>query len=107
MRFAQFSTPETIADSKSVKTFDNWTAEHPPFIGWSWFIDPSTYDVPTVGHTGTQGGFYCNYVSAPEQELLLVILCNFPFDREQMTSDMMELLRNEGWVQGARNENRE
>jgi CubicO group peptidase (beta-lactamase class C family) len=102
MRFAQFSTAEVIGDSKLVKTFPNWAGEQPPFIGWSWFIDSATYDVPTVGHTGTQGGFYCNYVTAPAQELLVVILCNFPFDREQMTADLMGLLRNEGWVQDAR-----
>jgi len=102
IRFSQFSSAEVLEDARIVKRFPNWNAPHEPFIGWSWFVDPSTYDAQTIGHTGTQGGFYCNYVVVPEQEIFIVILCNFPFEREGMTADMIKLLGREGWAQGAR-----
>jgi len=103
IRFSQFSSVEVLEDARTVKTFANWSAPHAPFIGWSWFIDQSTYDVLTVGHTGTQGGFYCNYVVVPDQEIFVVILCNFPFDREGMTADMMRLLTKENPARTAYN----
>jgi CubicO group peptidase (beta-lactamase class C family) len=101
IRFSQFSSPEVLEDARKVKVFSNWSSATPPFIGWSWFIE-NLYGVETVGHTGTQGGFYCNYVTVPEKEVFVVILSNFPFEREDMTAEMMGLLKKEGWVQGAR-----
>jgi CubicO group peptidase (beta-lactamase class C family) len=102
IRYSQFSTPEVLEDSRTIKTFPNWTSAIPPFIGWSWFIDEKSYGVKTVGHTGTQGGFYCNYVTVPDQEVLVVILANFPFERERMTDAMMTLLKNADWAERAR-----
>ena len=102
MRYTQFSTQEVLDDARTIKTFSNWSSNDAPFIGWSWFIDEKSYGVKTVGHTGTQGGFYCNYVTVPDLEVVLIILANFPFEREKMTDEVMKLLKREGWVSGAR-----
>src|SRR5262249_16920950 len=39
LRKSVFLRPETIADSRTIKTFASWAAGEPPFIGWSWFIE--------------------------------------------------------------------
>ena len=41
-----------------------------PMIGWSWFIGVTPKGEKIVGHTGSQGGFLCNYVSIPDREIL-------------------------------------
>jgi CubicO group peptidase (beta-lactamase class C family) len=105
MRYSQFSAEQELNDSRTIKSFPNWTSSEPPFIGWSWFIDEKSYGVKTVGHTGTQGGFYCNYVTVPDEEVLVVILANFPFEREKMTDAMMTLLKNSEWAQQSRSSN--
>lgn len=87
-----FLTAETIKDSRTVKTFDNWQGEAPPFIGWSWFIGKSPSGLRTVGHTGSQGGFLCNYVTVPEKGIHFVILCNTPRDVDGMTNKIFEVL---------------
>lgn len=72
---ATFLSAETIADSRTIKTFDNWSGEAPPKIGWSWFIK----DVDgqrEIGHTGSQGGFMTNYFVVPDQDVLVVYLMN-------------------------------
>jgi CubicO group peptidase (beta-lactamase class C family) len=102
IRFSQFSSAEALEDARRIKTFSNWSSSTPPFIGWSWFIDNVSYGVESVGHTGTQGGFYCNYVTVPDREVFVVILANFPFEREDMTAGVMELLRKEDWAQAMR-----
>jgi len=72
---ATFLSAKTIADSRTIKTFDGWTGEAPPMIGWSWFIK----DVDghrEIGHTGSQGGFLTNYFIVPDQDVLVVYLMN-------------------------------
>ena len=69
------------------------------FIGWSWFIDKTPDGLTTVGHTGTQGGFYCNYVTVPEKDIFFTILCNSPRDRPAMTERVLSFLREEQWLQ--------
>lgn len=72
---ATFLSAKTIADSRTIKTFDGWAGEAPPKIGWSWFIA----DVDgrrEIGHTGSQGGFLTNYFIVPEQEVQVVYLMN-------------------------------
>ncbi|MCB0686376.1 MAG: beta-lactamase family protein [Saprospiraceae bacterium] len=89
---ASFLKPETIKDSRTIKTFENWQGEIPPFIGWSWFIEKSPTGLRTVGHTGSQGGFLCNYVTVPEKGIHFVILCNTPRDVDGMTRKIFEVL---------------
>jgi len=84
--------PALHADASSIKTFPGWSADAPPFIGWSWFIGQMPDGRKTVGHTGSQGGFYANYVTLPEEKLLLVILGNRPHDRERIATEVLDLM---------------
>jgi CubicO group peptidase (beta-lactamase class C family) len=106
-----FLTPEGIVDSRTVKRFENWRGTIPftaswswfkpvkqnnsysPIIGWSWFIGMTPTGSKIVGHTGSQGGFLCNYVSIPEKRVLLVILCNAPRDVYGYSDKVMTLLK--------------
>jgi CubicO group peptidase (beta-lactamase class C family) len=91
MKYVQFSTAEVLADARTIKSFPNWASSTPPFIGWSWFVE-NTAGQNTIGHTGTQGGFYCNYVTVPDKEILFVMLCNFPIGREAVTNDAIRIV---------------
>jgi CubicO group peptidase (beta-lactamase class C family) len=65
-------------------------------LGWSWFT--TTIDgVRFVGHSGTQGGFYCNYISIPEKQILFVLLANFPCDREKISTQVIEAIQKENY----------
>lgn len=88
---ALFSNASTIAESKEIKTFPGWDSPTPPFIGWSWFIEGNT-----VGHTGTQGGFYCDYISIPGKNILYVMLANYPIDRDLLHTEVLKVLQEEG-----------
>ena len=90
---AIFLKQETIETSRTIKNFENWSAETDPFIGWSWFIGLSPNGFRTVGHTGSQGGFLCNYVTVPEKNIHFVILCNAPLEVDKMTEKIMDLLK--------------
>lgn len=92
MRNGTILKPALQAEASAIKTFPGWRAEAPPFIGWSWFIGQMPDGRKTVGHTGSQGGFYANYVTLPEEKLLLVILGNRPHDRERIASEVLDLL---------------
>lgn len=110
IQLAAFLPERTIEDSRTIKKFDNWKGTrrfgetwswfHPqesggmvdPVIGWSWFIGKSNTGLKVVGHTGSQGGFLCNYVVIPEKKILLVILCNTPRDVYAFTDKVFEIL---------------
>jgi CubicO group peptidase (beta-lactamase class C family) len=68
-------------------------------IGWSWFIGQTGKGVKLVGHSGTQGGFHCNYISIPEKEILFVMLSNFPCERQQISSWVLTNLEKESWLE--------
>jgi CubicO group peptidase (beta-lactamase class C family) len=87
-----FLNAETIKASRTIKEFENWNGKISPFIGWSWFIGQSPKGLKTVGHTGSQGGFLCNYVTVPEKNIHFVILCNTPLDVDAMTAKIFEYL---------------
>ena len=105
-----FLSSESIEASRSVKRFENWKGTTPfeanwswfkpvnqnnvlsPMIGWSWFIGTTPAGLKIVGHTGSQGGFLCNYVSVPQKGILLVILCNTPRDVYSYSDKIMALL---------------
>lgn len=92
MREAVFCKPSLIDESKTIREFPGWKSPSPPFIGWSWFIDRTPDGMKVVGHTGTQGGFYCNYISIPEKKILFVLLANFPCDRDGLSEKAMEIV---------------
>lgn len=98
LRNAKFSKAETIAESRTIKDFGVWDMPKPPFIGWSWFIASIDNNVVTVGHTGSQGGFLCNYVSIPEKEVLFVILCNTPTDMQDITKRVVMWMKEDNWL---------
>lgn len=95
IKYSQFSTAEALADARTVKTFPNWSSSTPPFIGWSWFIESTGDGLQTIGHTGTQGGFYCNYVTVPAKDVVFIMLCNFPIDREKVTNEVLKVVSSE------------
>ncbi len=93
-----FLPVETIVEARRVKTFSEWNDSSPPFIGWSWFVERTAGGLRTVGHTGTQGGFYCNYVTIPDKDLLFIMLFNFPCKRERITQEVLAELENAQWL---------
>jgi CubicO group peptidase (beta-lactamase class C family) len=98
LRKATFLSAETISDSRTVKTFENWASDTVPAVGWSWFIAQTADSLRTVGHTGSQGGFLCNYVTIPGKEILFVILCNTPRDVTGYTDKITDWLRANNWL---------
>jgi CubicO group peptidase (beta-lactamase class C family) len=116
IRNAVFLPGQVVQDSRTVQQFGNWqgtiapeadwswfrtksTAQitggqvhYRPFVGWSWFIDKLPDGAQLVGHTGTQGGFRCNYVSIPEKDIFFVILTNSPRDTHAYSEEVMRAL---------------
>lgn len=90
-----FSNANTIAESKEVKTFPQWHSDTQPFIGWSWFIGKTDAGIKTVGHTGTQGGFYADYVTIPEKKIVYIMLANFPINRKLLNKEVLKFLGSE------------
>lgn len=98
LRKAVFLKKETIERSRTITTYENWKSNEPPFIGFSWFISKTSDSLKVVSHTGTQGGFYADYVSIPEKKLLYVILCNRSFPREQFREKILAILKEHNWL---------
>jgi CubicO group peptidase (beta-lactamase class C family) len=94
-----FLKPEMIADSRRVKHFPEWTSTTPPAIGWSWFIGQTSDSLKTVDHTGSQGGFLCNYVTIPDKKIFFVILCNAPHDVDRFTREIMTWLKEKNYLE--------
>ena len=114
LRRAAFLPVKAIESSRSVQQFENWKGTSPftaswswftprekdgvysPIVGWSWFIGSTSDGKKVVGHTGSQGGFLCNYVSIPEEKFLFVILCNSPCDVFGYSDRVMEIVNGYG-----------
>ncbi|NOS91861.1 MAG: beta-lactamase family protein [Cyclobacteriaceae bacterium] len=97
IRKSLFLNPEVLKRSRTTTHYPNWKSEIPAFIGYSWFIEK--YDsLQVVAHTGTQGGFYADYVSIPEKKLLYVIVCNRPFPREAFREKVLAYLNSQNWL---------
>lgn len=94
-----FLPDSIVRDSRTIKKWPQWTSRAEPFIGWSWFIEKTADGLTTVGHTGTQGGFYCNYVTVPEKKITVIMLFNFPCQREMMTAWVLANLAKENWLE--------
>lgn len=93
-----FLSDSTVNRSQTITSWNNWVDEKAPFIGWSWFVDKTPDGFKTVGHTGSQGGFLCNYVTVPEKEILFIILCNTPRDVDGYTSFVTKWLIQNKWL---------
>lgn len=93
-----FLMDSIVKRSQTITPWENWEDQTPPFIGWSWFIDKTPDGLKTVGHTGSQGGFLCNYVTIPEKEILFVILCNTPRDVDGYTVFITDWLMKNNWL---------
>jgi len=89
---AAFSNAATIAESQEIKTFPGWKAAEPPFIGWSWFVEKAPNGEKVVGHTGTQGGFYCDYITIPGKKIFYVMLANYPIERDFLHPHVIRIL---------------
>jgi len=98
LRQALFLNDTTIYRSQQITPWPNWQGQIPPFIGWSWFVGQTPDGLKTVGHTGSQGGFLCNYVTVPEKEILFVILCNTPRDVDGFTLYITNWLMQNSWL---------
>ena len=94
----KFISDSILADSRTIKPWLNWEDDTPPFIGWSWFIEEKFDGYKTVGHTGSQGGFLCNYVTVPEKNITFIILCNTPRGVDGFTEFITEWLSNNNWL---------
>lgn len=87
-----------LEDSRTIKPWPDWEDDTAPFIGWSWFIDKTTDGLKTVGHTGSQGGFLCNYVTVPQKDITFIILCNTRRDVDGFTEFITEWLIKNNWL---------
>lgn len=88
-----FLTAESIKASREVVSFPNWKGDQSPFIGLCWFINEPDYGTASVSHTGTQGGFYCNYVYLPSEDILYIQLSNSPLNQEELAQRTFTLLK--------------
>ena len=98
IRHAKFLDAATIEDSRTIKEFPNWKSSTPPFIGYSWFIGKTADGDKMIFHTGTQGGFYGDYVSIPQKGITYVMLCNIPTPQEAKREVVLSLLKKYHWL---------
>ncbi|MEJ0056929.1 MAG: serine hydrolase domain-containing protein [Bacteroidota bacterium] len=95
---ATFLKAETIKDSRTIKTFPNWSDVKPADRGWSWQV-VSVDGTNTAEHTGHQGGFAANYVSFPEKGILFVVLHNAPYDVYLYREKVISFLEEAKWLE--------
>jgi CubicO group peptidase (beta-lactamase class C family) len=88
---------EIITTSRTIKKYSNWQAA-PAFIGASWFIGQTDEGYKMIYHTGTQGGFYGDYVSIPDKGILYLMLCNMPTPQEEKRAAVLALLKKYNWL---------
>lgn len=95
LRDSVFLKGETVRDSRTVKTFVSWYGNAKPTRGWAWEIKKTPDGTLTVGHSGSQGGFLCNYVTIPDKNIFFVILLNTPRDIDAFTAEIMIWLKKQ------------
>lgn len=93
-----FLTKDMIERSRTITEYPNWQSTEKPFIGYSWFIETLTDGSKMISHTGTQGGFYCDYVSIPSKGIIYVMLCNIPVQQEPKRAQVLEVLQKYNWL---------
>lgn len=99
IRKGTFLPKEVIEDTRTVKEFSNWKSNEPAEYGYSWVITQTDDGQKMVSHTGTQGGFYADYVSILDRGILYVVLCNRPFPREKFRKKILEILQQQNWIE--------
>lgn len=104
LRAAVFLPAEVIAGSRTPKnefpvTQLSSLEDQTWHLAYSWFISETAGGEKLVGHTGTQGGFYANYISVPEKEVLFILLANFPCDRQKISQQMMDWIMAENYFE--------
>lgn len=98
MQRTAFLTKEVIERSRTITEYPNWASPEKPFIGYSWFIETLGDGSKMISHTGTQGGFYCDYVSIPSKGIIYVMLCNIPVQQEPERAQVLEVLKKYDWL---------
>jgi len=98
LRNAKFSESKTIEDSRTIKEYANWKSSTPSFIGYSWFIGKTEDGYKMIYHTGTQGGFYGDFVSIPEKGITYIMLCNIPTPQEEKREAVLSTLKKYNWL---------
>jgi len=98
IRKALFLNPEWIKKSRTIQRYPNWNSTAPPEIGYSWFIGKTEEGFEMIYHTGTQGGFYADFVSIPEKEITYIMLCNIPTPQEEKRKVVLDLLKKFNWL---------
>ena len=98
LRNIKFSDAKTIEDSRTIKEYPNWKSSSLPFIGYSWFIGKTEDGSKMIYHTGTQGGFYGDYVSIPEKGITYMMLCNLPTPQEEKRAAVLSILKKYNWL---------
>lgn len=93
-----FLTKEMIDRSRTITEYPNWNSPEKPFIGYSWFIETLEDGSKMISHTGTQGGFYCDYVSIPSKGITYVMLCNLPVQQEPKRERVLGVLKKFNWL---------
>ena len=92
-----FLNKVTIDKSRTIQEFPNWKSSTPPFIGYSWFIE-NTDSLKAVYHTGSQGGFLCDYYTIPEKRIIYIALCNTPKPLPDYREKILALLKENNWL---------
>jgi CubicO group peptidase (beta-lactamase class C family) len=93
-----FLTKEMIDRSRTITAYPNWNSKEEAFIGYSWFVSETEDGSKMISHTGTQGGFYCDYVSIPSKGIVYVMLCNIPVQQEPKRANVLEVLKKFNWL---------
>ena len=98
IRDASFLSKEIIDDSRVIKEYPTWNSDSHAFIGYSWFIGQTPEGYKMIYHTGTQGGFYGDFVSIPEKDITYIMLCNIPTPQEEKRELVLTLLNEFNWL---------
>lgn len=93
-----FLNKEMIERARTITEYPNWNSNEQAFIGYSWFIETLEDGSKMIYHTGTQGGFYCDYVSIPSKGIIYVMLCNIPVQQEPKREKVLEVLKKFNWL---------
>lgn len=98
IRNAAFLDRDWIEKSRTIYQYPNWKSTITPFIGYSWFIGATEDGTKMIYHTGTQGGFYADFVSIPEKGITYIMVCNIPTPQEEKRAVVLKLLKEFNWL---------